>query len=128
MFGFVYMLDFFSFFFSSRRRHTRCALVTGVQTCALPIYRWIGVKPGSDLALCMAMIDWIIEHERYDAHMLSQPGTEAATVAGEAAWTNATHLLITQEGHPLFGTFGRGADMGWTLSAPESADGYVGRA
>src|SRR3546814_17542161 len=27
-----------SFFFSSRRRHTRCALVTGVQTCALPIY------------------------------------------------------------------------------------------
>src|SRR3546814_3845312 len=31
------------FFFSSRRRHTRCALVTGVQTCALPIYiskRW----------------------------------------------------------------------------------------
>src|SRR3546814_6385346 len=26
----------FVFFFSSRRRHTRCALVTGVQTCALP--------------------------------------------------------------------------------------------
>src|SRR3546814_8280247 len=30
-------LSFFVFFFSSRRRHTRCALVTGVQTCALPI-------------------------------------------------------------------------------------------
>src|SRR3546814_19312175 len=28
----------FVFFFSSRRRHTSCALVTGVQTCALPIY------------------------------------------------------------------------------------------
>src|SRR3546814_3195945 len=27
----------FIVFFSSRRRHTRCALVTGVQTCALPI-------------------------------------------------------------------------------------------
>src|SRR3546814_9600280 len=26
------------FFFSSRRRHTKCALVTGVQTCALPIW------------------------------------------------------------------------------------------
>src|SRR3546814_8640038 len=26
------------FFVSSRRRHTRCALVTGVQTCALPIF------------------------------------------------------------------------------------------
>src|SRR3546814_2224872 len=33
----------FLFFFSSRRRHTRCALVTGVQTCALPIY-----QPGDD--------------------------------------------------------------------------------
>src|SRR3546814_9402814 len=32
------MLCFFTYFvFSSRRRHTRCALVTGVQTCALPI-------------------------------------------------------------------------------------------
>src|SRR3546814_273644 len=30
---------YFVFFFSSRRRHTRCALVTGVQTCALPISR-----------------------------------------------------------------------------------------
>src|SRR3546814_5028527 len=30
---------YYSFFFSSRRRHTRCALVTGVQTCALPISR-----------------------------------------------------------------------------------------
>src|SRR3546814_2158420 len=30
-------IDFDFFFFSSRRRHTRCALVTGVQTCALPI-------------------------------------------------------------------------------------------
>src|SRR3546814_1998510 len=30
-------LYMFCFFFSSRRRHTRCALVTGVQTCALPI-------------------------------------------------------------------------------------------
>src|SRR3546814_9987966 len=34
-------IDFlYYFFFSSRRRHTRCALVTGVQTCALPI--WVG--------------------------------------------------------------------------------------
>src|SRR3546814_11094390 len=30
---------YFCFFVSSRRRHTRCALVTGVQTCALPILR-----------------------------------------------------------------------------------------
>src|SRR3546814_10275251 len=33
----MYSLLLSVFFFSSRRRHTRCALVTGVQTCALPI-------------------------------------------------------------------------------------------
>src|SRR3546814_14092564 len=31
------MFCWLCFFFSSRRRHTICALVTGVQTCALPI-------------------------------------------------------------------------------------------
>src|SRR3546814_4012581 len=38
-------------FFSSRRRHTRCALVTGVQTCALPILQrnWIGRSVGADI-------------------------------------------------------------------------------
>src|SRR3546814_4143600 len=33
----LYEHRFNEFFFSSRRRHTRCALVTGVQTCALPV-------------------------------------------------------------------------------------------
>src|SRR3546814_2450114 len=39
-------LCFIYFFFSSRRRHTRCALVTGVQTCALPI--WEGQRIGGN--------------------------------------------------------------------------------
>src|SRR3546814_2835572 len=33
-----------AFFFSSRRRHTSCALVTGVQTCALPICGGNGIE------------------------------------------------------------------------------------
>src|SRR3546814_2211599 len=43
----------FVFFFSSRRRHTICALVTGVQTCALPIYvgeERVVLKDGVDVA------------------------------------------------------------------------------
>src|SRR3546814_4063567 len=32
-----------SLFLSSRRRHTGCALVTGVQTCALPIYACVAL-------------------------------------------------------------------------------------
>src|SRR3546814_17670389 len=38
------------FFFSSRRRHTRCALVTGVQTCALPIWALAGGELPEDAA------------------------------------------------------------------------------
>src|SRR3546814_2910014 len=40
----------FIFFFSSRRRHTRCALVTGVQTCALPISQCSAIRPASSEA------------------------------------------------------------------------------
>src|SRR3546814_2385354 len=41
------------FLFSSRRRHTRCALVTGVQTCALPIYftDWREVPGWDDMGM-----------------------------------------------------------------------------
>src|SRR3546814_9654602 len=42
---YVYIV-FLCFCFSSRRRHTRCALVTGVQTCALPIS---GNQPGEEI-------------------------------------------------------------------------------
>src|SRR3546814_6971930 len=38
-FTFLGVRVIFWFFFASRRRHTRCALVTGVQTCALPIFK-----------------------------------------------------------------------------------------
>src|SRR3546814_342631 len=41
------------FCFSSRRRHTRCALVTGVQTCALPIFdgKWVKADGGGTIAV-----------------------------------------------------------------------------
>src|SRR3546814_10123862 len=41
------------FFFSSRSRHTRCALVTGVQTCALPI---LGQAQFAKLLICREVI------------------------------------------------------------------------
>src|SRR3546814_849921 len=49
------------FFFSSRRRHTRCALVTGVQTCALPIcFLDVGAGWGG-------LLLWAAEHYGVDA-------------------------------------------------------------
>src|SRR3546814_14627487 len=44
----MYFRFLFCFFFSSRRRHTRCALVTGVQTCALPIYAGVSSFEGRE--------------------------------------------------------------------------------
>src|SRR3546814_4790488 len=48
------------FFFSSRRRHTRCALLTGVQTCALPIFglEFIPVAPGKGTSTCTDRWCW----------------------------------------------------------------------
>src|SRR3546814_2782127 len=46
------------FFFSSRRRHTRCALVTGVQTCALPI-----LSMGRACGTCRAPADGVSTRE-----------------------------------------------------------------
>src|SRR3546814_7363805 len=48
----------FCFFFSSRRRHTRCALVTGVQTCALPILPRRALILGGDV-LTWRLVDRI---------------------------------------------------------------------
>src|SRR3546814_5850733 len=50
----------FLFFFSSRRRHTRCALVTGVQTCALPILARLGLRQWSDIYLDQQLNDLIV--------------------------------------------------------------------
>src|SRR3546814_3180754 len=58
------------FFFSSRRRHTRCALVTGVQTCALPISVKRPQAPAADAA-CPAASILIIDDEPEVAQMLS---------------------------------------------------------
>src|SRR3546814_5630267 len=49
------------FFFSSRRRHTRCALVTGVQTCALPISCWLWLACASiAVEACERICDFAI--------------------------------------------------------------------
>src|SRR3546814_20777944 len=41
-------------FFSRRSRHTRCALVTGVQTCALPVFVWLSAP---DLGLTQLLVE-----------------------------------------------------------------------
>src|SRR3546814_7295695 len=53
----IFIFFVFFFFFSSRGRHTRCALVTGVQTCALPICTpaiWMCPVTSRNASMCLA--------------------------------------------------------------------------
>src|SRR3546814_2057907 len=59
------------FFFSSRRRHTRCALVTGVQTCALPISGLDAA--GAPLALGTADPHYVVVGPNTPAVVLNPP-------------------------------------------------------
>src|SRR3546814_4071033 len=66
-----------SVFLSSRRRHTRCALVTGVQTCALPIFEGLG-HPGQPTPFELRAFE-LAETETFVAR--SQPAATPAMVA-----------------------------------------------
>src|SRR3546814_18559911 len=85
------------FFFSSRRRHTRCALVTGVQTCALPIYR----RDDVEIAVLddgvideQAQIEHLVDRQerRDDGHDLKYLGPERPELAVAAKFLLARHL------------------------------------
>ncbi|HDL6952925.1 TPA: tetrathionate reductase subunit TtrA [Yersinia enterocolitica] len=67
--------------------------------------RWVPVLPGTDAALAMGIIRWIIEQHRFNHAYLAIPGEMAMQAAGERSWTNASHLVITTETHPLAGQF-----------------------
>jgi tetrathionate reductase subunit A len=90
--------------------------------------RWVPIKPGTDGALAMAMIRWIIEQERYDRRYLVQPNLKVAEASGEASWSNATHLVIVQPGHARDGRYLRGSDLGMVFPDDErykDKDPYV---
>src|SRR3546814_6617550 len=72
-------------FFSSRRRHTRCALVTGVQTCALPIFS----IPQGELPLQSA---------RFGAHV---GGAEANVAVALASLGRATSMISAVPEGPI---------------------------
>ena len=64
---------------------------------AAKAWRWLPIKPGTDAALALAMIRWIIENERYDRTYLENPNVDAAKEDGETTSTDATHLVRTDE-------------------------------
>ncbi len=83
---------------------------------------WVPVKPGEDGALAFALIRWLLENKRYNEAFHSAPNAEAARKLGYPYHSNATWLLIAEEGHPRFGEFLKAKDVGL-----EDSDKYVVR-
>src|SRR3546814_14815232 len=93
------------FFFSSRRRHTRCALVTGVQTFALPIS--IAARPvslphrGTRLALTAAPAYRAPTHDMHGKPMivLMSGGLDSMVCAGPAREAGTRTVPFTVDYH-----------------------------
>jgi anaerobic selenocysteine-containing dehydrogenase len=65
---------------------------------AAQAHQWVPITPGTDAALAMGMISWIIENEEYDARYLENTNQAAANSVngdGEPTWTDATYLVGT---------------------------------
>ena len=84
---------------------------------------WVPIRPGTDGALVMGMIRWILESKRFNEQFLKVPGKKAAALAGEPSWSNASHLVVVDEAHPLNGKFLRGSDLG--LAGKEQDDPFM---
>src|SRR3546814_876029 len=114
-----YVLDLSFFFFSSRRRHTRCALVTGVQTCALPISFGLAmapqlIEPNGELPYIREPLALIIAPTRELALQVSREliwlygkaGARIATCVGGMDASKERRAL-SQGAHIVVGTPGR---------------------
>jgi anaerobic selenocysteine-containing dehydrogenase len=86
-------------------------------------WKWLPLKPGTDAALAMAMIRWMLENQRYDAKFLSCANKAAAAASGETSWTNSTLLIAVKDGKP--GKLVRAADVG--LATPERRQAKDGK-
>lgn len=72
-------------------------------------WKWLPVQPGSDGALAMGFIRWMLEEKRYDAQFLACANPAAAAQRGETSWTDASLLVAIKDGKP--GPLVRAADV-----------------
>src|SRR3546814_7306893 len=80
------------FFFSSRRRHTRCALVTGVQTCALPISQAHFSQLLEHEYPLIPLKDWVEAHDRRLSGMCGQRTMDVHDELDWGARDNGAHI------------------------------------
>jgi len=62
---------------------------------AAQAHQWVPISPGTDAALAMGIMNWIIEHGAYDMTYLVNANKAAADADGEPTWTDSTYLVGT---------------------------------
>ena len=77
---------------------------------AAKAWKWLPLKPGTDIPLALGMIRWIMDEGRYDRPFLAAANKAAAADVGETSWTNATWLVEMEDGRP--GAFVRASRLG----------------
>lgn len=83
---------------------------------AAKAWKWLPATPGTEGALAMGLIRWIVDNERYDKNYLSAANKAAADQIGEPTWTEATWLVkLDDDGQPT--RFLRASEIG--LAEPE---------
>lgn len=60
---------------------------------AAKAWKWLAPKPGSDGAIALGMIRWMLENERYDANYLAAPNVDVANGNDEPSFSDAAHLI-----------------------------------
>ncbi len=84
-------------------------------------WKWLPNKPGSEAAIALGMIQWMIANQRFDAKYLADANKAAATKAGEPTWSNAPWLVKITDGKP--GKFLHGTDLKLVEKKDEEKDG-----
>ena len=87
--------------------------------------KWVPIKPATDGALGMAMIQWIIENEKYSEEYLASPNLQAARKVGFNSWCNAAHLVIDDANHPNYRKMLRAKDLKLDITEDKEEDFIV---
>lgn len=86
-------------------------------------WKWLPNKPGSEGAVALALIQWVIAHERYNAQYLANANKAASIQAKEPTWCNAAWLVKIVDGKPE--KFLHGSDLGLVEKKDEEKDGKM---
>ena len=85
-------------------------------------WKWLPNIPGTEAAVALALIRWVIENGKFDAKFLGAANKAAAAAVKEKSWSNATWLVkIDDKGEP--GKFLRGSEIGIPTEKRKTADG-----